>query len=156
MEDQQKARRQFEVMWWMFTLALLAGVLAPILVSLESYPFLIPNAVFIVATMVFIRWLFLLRYSWFARNLWIKLILMFLCFPILFYLLDQLGQFRSYLDEYGLQDLMGDLSFEESNRLISFIRFEMLLFGISSILGVVLLGFRMLISIWRVHNRKTV
>ena len=156
MLEQQRARRQFETLSWLFLIAILVGVMGPIYLLTPEYPFLVANAVFIVTFFIFTRWLFLLKYSWFARIAWVKLVIMVLSIPLLFYLLDELGSFRAYVDEYGLQTFMQHLEHQEYKSLSTFIRSEMLIFGIGSIITTILIEFRMMISLWRGINRGTV
>lgn len=151
-----KWRIYFELAWWSFTVLVLAAIILPILARIPDYPFLTGNILFIVATLLFFRWIFLLRFSWFATSKWIKLIILFLALPFIIVLLDYFTVFQRYIDDYGLQTFMGHLPYSEYKSLASFIRFEMLFFGVASIISTILLAFRMIISIWRYRNRGKV
>lgn len=148
-----KWRLYFESAWWAFVLIVLTAVLLPIYIKVPDYPFWIGNILFIVTFLMAFRWLFLLKYSLFATNKWVKLMIMFLCMPYMILLFDHFTDFQSYIDDYGLQSFMHHLTFEEYKALSPFIRFEMLFFGVGSLISIVLLAFRMIISIWLFRNR---
>ncbi|MEO1518929.1 MAG: hypothetical protein AAFV95_28190 [Bacteroidota bacterium] len=78
------------------------------------------------------------------------------CLPLFFYLINELNFFQTYLDEQGLETFMASLSTDSQLKLASFIRNEMLLFGVGSIFSTILLPLRLIISIWRTHNKGTV
>ncbi|MEM9918849.1 MAG: hypothetical protein AAF990_12180 [Bacteroidota bacterium] len=156
MTQQSSLAYQLELVWWFFTFLLAAAILYPILSKINDYPFLMANIVFIIIFVTFTRYVFLLRHTFLARRQWLKAIVLVLCLPILFYLVNQLNYFQTYLDEQGLESFMGALPIKGQEALGSFIRNEMLLFGVGSIFAAVLLPLRMILSIWRTHNRGTV
>ncbi len=77
---------------------------------------------------------------------------MFLCIPLTFLLVQELTNFQTFLDENGAAAVAGNLNQESRTKMINYIYNEMLLFGVGSIVSTVLFAFRMIISIWRVHN----
>ncbi|MDX1685712.1 MAG: hypothetical protein R3275_10790 [Saprospiraceae bacterium] len=156
MNELQRWRVYFEVSWWAFTIIVVSAILLPILIKIPDYPFLVGNILFIVVFLTFYRWIFLLKYSWFAKNKWIKLIIMFLALPVIIVLLEYFTDFQRYVDDYGLQNFMSHLSYKEYRPLAAFIRFEMIFFGVGSIIATIMLAFRMIISIWRYRNRGKV
>jgi hypothetical protein len=156
MEQYKKLKWQFELSWWVFVIAVAIGAMLPIVINVPEYPFFVSNLLFILSFLLFVRWLFLLRFSWFAQNKWIKLIILFLVIPMMLLLMDHFTNFQAYVDDYGLQTFMGHLSFDDYHSMAAYIRWEMLLFGVGSLIATFLLAFRMIISIWRVQNRGTV
>ena len=155
-EDKRKLVWQFRIIYYTMLAVLVAGVLTPILYKVPDYPFLWDNILFILLFGIFFHWIFFLRLAWFGTNKWVKLVLMFLVIPIIILLMDRYTDFQAYLDDYGIQHFLGSLSFKEGQRLGGFIRTEMLFFGVASILSAILVGFRMIISIWRYKNRGIV
>lgn len=145
-----------ELVWWLFTAVLVVGILYPILSQLDNYPFLLINGVFIIIFVTFTRYIFLLRYTFLAHEKVYKAILIALSIPIVFYLVNQMNIFQAYIGEEGMETFMPLLSFEEREPLMTYIRNEMLLFGMGSIIAAAVLPFRMVMSIWRNHNIGTV
>lgn len=147
---------QLELLFWVFTVIITAVVLLPILTSVESYPFLFINIVYIVAAVTVTRYLFLLRHTFLARRQQLKVAVFFLFIPFIFYLIQELNHFQVFLDEEGLDAVVGNLPYEQRNNMMDYIRNQMILFGVASIVASVALPFRLLISVWRLRNRGTV
>jgi len=147
---------RLEIIWWIFTSIILGGILYPILTKIEGYPFLFSNIFFVVSFFTLTRYIFLLKHTLLAQRELLKIALIFLCIPLLFFLVKELLFFRNYLDETGLETLVENKSLEEQNRMVRYIRSEMLFFGVGSVISGLLFPFRMLVSVWRVRNRGTV
>lgn len=145
-----------EVIWWVATAVVVAGVLAPICLEVSYYPFYWINVVYIVTFITLSRYLFLLPYTFLARRQILKLALVFLCIPLVFYLGQELNYFQTFLDEEGAEAVIGNQSLTSGGRMIRYIRNEMLLFGVGSIISSVIFPFRLIVSVWRVRNRGTV
>jgi hypothetical protein len=76
---------------------------------------------------------------------------------ILFFVLTTaLIDFRNFIEEEGLQTLVGHLHVKEQTRMMHYIKSEMIFFGVGAIIAGFILPFRMVISLWRVRNRGTV
>lgn len=147
---------KLELLWWAFTLVLVAVIIIPIQNSVENYPFLFSNILFIIAFITLTRYVFLLRYTFLAHKEKLKIILFFASIPVIFFLINEVHFFQTFLDEKGLESFLGGLEINERNRMGGFIRKEMLFFGIGSVMTAILFPFRMLVSVWRVRNRGTV
>lgn len=147
---------QLELIFWVFTAIITAVVLLPILTSVENYPFLFINIVYIVAAVTVTRYLFLLRHTFLARRQHLKVAVFFLFIPFIFYLIQELNHFQVFLDEEGLDAVVGNLPYEQRNNMMDYIRNQMILFGVASIVASVALPFRLLASVWRLRNRGVV
>ena len=71
-------------------------------------------------------------------------------------LINQINVFQTFLDENGIEGIVGDLPFGKREQIAKFIRAEMLFFGVGSVIGSIILPFRLLISVWRTRNRGTI
>jgi hypothetical protein len=147
---------QLELLFWIFTAAVALAVLLPILTALDDYPFLFINSLYIVAAITLTRYIFLLPFTFLARRQALKVIFFFLFIPFVFYLVQELNYFQVYLDEQGWDALVGQLAYERRNSMITYIRSQMLLFGVASIIGGVALPLRLIVSVWRYRNRGEV
>jgi hypothetical protein len=143
---------RIEVLWWILTSLLTALVLLPIAVYAKSYPFWIPNVVYIFTFLTFTRFIFLMPYTFFAQLRRFKIILIFLCIPIAFFLIQELNTFQVYVDYNDTERLVGLLPYATMNAMREYVYNEYLLFGVGSIIATIVLPFRLVISIWRVRN----
>lgn len=157
MEKKLVLSTQFEIIWWVFSGVLCICVLLPIYFAIQkNYPFYGINIIFIVVFITFTRWLFFLKHTFWARRERIKMVLMVLCIPVLFLLIEQLNFFQTFLDERGVESFLQNFSLQRQSSLSTYIRTEMLFFGVGSVIVTILLPIRLLVSIWRVRNRGTV
>ncbi|MBK7872133.1 MAG: hypothetical protein IPJ74_16385 [Saprospiraceae bacterium] len=146
---------KLEIFWWIFTIVLIAGILFPIRNTLNDYPFLYTNIIYIFVFITFTRYIFLLPYTFFAHWQGFKLIILFLCIPIVFLLIQELNNFQTYLDYNGVEALLGRTDSEITNGLIRYTYNEMILFAVGSIISSVIFPFRLAISLWRGRNKGT-
>lgn len=147
---------QLELLWWLVTFLILAGVLYPIYRSEVTYPFWVSNAAFLVAFITLARYIFLLKHTFLAYWQVGKVIVFALSIPLFIYLFTQMTTFQLYLEEVGLEAIFVNMPMDEQGRMIRYVRNEMLFFGTASIIAALIMPFRMLISFWRTHNRGTV
>jgi hypothetical protein len=147
---------RFNLLWLFVTALVLAGFSLPILMVDFEFEMWIEHIVFIVTFMVAFRYIFFLRHSWIAHLQYVKISIFFLCLWGTFLLIDAFFDFRTYIDEDGLQSALIELPHVDQDSLSRFITQEMLFFGIGSIISTIMLGLRMIHSVWRWHNYKQV
>ena len=152
--DQKLALKiRLELVWWLVTVLILLAVLLPILSQVEDYRFLGSNILFVVVLITMARHLFLLRHSLLDRYEVPKIVLVFLCIPLGFLLIQNLNSFQSFLDEEGINSFLNGLPYPKQQSLSRYIHSEMLLFGTGSILTTLLMPIKLIVSIWRKRNR---
>lgn len=156
MNREQSLHFRLEIIWWIFTMIFAAGVLYPILTKVADYPFLVTNVIFIIVFVTFTRYIFLLKHTFLAKQQIIKVAFVLVSIPIIFMLINQINLFQTFLDEYGIEGLVGDLPFGKREGIAKFIRAEMLFFGVGSVISAIILTFRLVVSIWRTKNKGTV
>lgn len=146
-----------EIIWWVFTLFLIIAVLYPIYTkAADTYPFFKSNMLFIIAFVTFTRFIFLLKYTFLANLEKTKVAIILFSAIIVFFLVNELNFFQTYLDEKGLGSFLGHLSLPEQNTLGTYINRMTLFFGVGSAIAAAVLPFRLVLSIWRGRNRGTV
>lgn len=148
-----------ELAWWLATLLLLTMVMFPLYSYMPEYPYWTPNVVFIVVFVTAARHIFLLRHSLMPRNPVFKVTLIFLCIPLIGYMVQHLNGFQSFLDGLTVQDwnrYFGDIGQSGQLRLRNYVRTEMVFFGTAAIISCIILPIRLVISIWRTRNLGTV
>ncbi len=156
MNKQTSLTLRLELIWWLVTIVILAAVLFPIYNSNANYPFWIINIVFIVTFITLARYLFLLKHTFLGRLQWAKVIVLFLCIPLIIFLIREIHSFRVYIDEVGLDDIFAHLTLKNQVAMVNYVRSEMLLFGVGAVVTTILIPFRMLISFWRTYNKGTI
>jgi hypothetical protein len=147
---------KLELVWWLISIIVVVVVLFPILSKVKEYPFQFVNIVFILLFITLARYIFLLKHTFLANQQILKAILGVLCIPIIFYLISEINYFQTYLDEEGLESIMPNLALDRQGSLINYIRSEVLFFGVGSLITAIIFPVRMLVSIWRLHNRGTI
>ena len=156
MEKKNSIALRIELAWLLFTLLFFGVIAAPIYLKVPSFPFYWTNLLFVAVFITATRNIFFLSGTFLARRQLLKIAFIFLTIPFIFFLVSQVHLFQTFLDEQGPQSLVGDLSLTEETQMSGYIQTEMLLFGVGSVIAMGLFAFRMLLSVWRVHNHKTV
>lgn len=141
-----------EGIWWLITLVVIVLVIYPIRLEIYGFPFEKSNIYFIIGCITGLRWLLLLPSTPFAKNLWIKLILIFLCIWLFIFSFNRFGLFQIFLDEKGVISLTNHLSESRQMAMSTYIASEYIFFAVGTMVACILLPFRLVISIWRTYN----
>lgn len=142
-----------EIITLIFALFLAILVLLPLTSKQVDYPFFVENVVFIFTFVLTTRYLFFLRFSFLATQQVIKVGLMLLFIPFIFYLFSCLHGFRTFLDEEGMYYPMRNLPAIKAKKLGNYMYNEMVFFGSGAIVASIIFPFRMIISVWTLKNR---
>ena len=142
----------FELIWWLVTILALIVILYPIYNYTQQFPFYFQNGLYIIVFITLTRYIFFLKHTFFANWQKFKFLLIFLSIPGIFLLVQELHFFQTFLDERGEDALVGFLPSDYRLRMIKYIYNELLFFGVGSIIVAAVFPFRLIISIWRIHN----
>lgn len=119
----------------------------------DKYTFYFYNISFIILFLLAVRYLFLLKYTPISHNKLAKLFIIFICLPLMLYYIDGIYEFNRYVDEVGFVNISkGDP--DEALNMAWYTRTQYLFFGVSTMITLGLMPFRMVVSIWRVTNNK--
>jgi len=155
--DQSKSLSiKMELIWWLVTILLVAAIIYPILKYTDDYPFLALNIIYIVVFITFSRYIFLLRFTVLANAHLVKVAIILISVPIVAYLISGINFFQTYIDENGMDSFLSSGSSVSQEQISNFIRNELILFGVGSVMAAILLPFRLVVSLWRWKNRGTV
>lgn len=144
-----------EILFLLLSIALAVLVMRPIHDYYgDHFHYYVSNYAFIVLFLTYSRYLFLLKYTPFSHNMWIKLILVFASIPLMLWLVDDTYDFRRMLEEEGLEPMVQSKVLDTRMNLAKYAKYEYLFFSSSAIITIILIPFRMMISIWRVKNKK--
>jgi len=147
---------KFEGVSVAMTLLISLMILMPIYANTRDYRFYLFNFLFVFLFLTFTRYIFLLKMAPFSHHQISKLIIIFFSIPLIWLILDGVGQFQSYSDELGLQTFVEHLEAEEQSSIILYMKNQMLFFGAGSIVATIILALRLVVSIWRVKNTSRV
>ncbi|MBK9720653.1 MAG: hypothetical protein IPO78_03425 [Saprospiraceae bacterium] len=145
-----------EGIWIVSSFAFAFIILLPIQIYNIKFPFITTNIAFIVGFSLFCRWIFLWKFTPYAWSKILKLVLIFIFIPLTFVGINKFYDFRIYLDEIGLQELVPHLGVSEQTSMILYMRNEMIFFGTSFIITASIIPFIMIWSIWKQYNRNEV
>ena len=143
-----------EILWWVFTAVVAAVVLLPIYFNTNGFPFWKSNLIFIISFITLTRYVFLLESTFLARRQIVKIALVFLSIPLIFYLVQELHHFQTFLDEEGVEALVGRIPHRQGEKIVPYVRNEILLFGVGSVISALIFPFRMIASVWQDRNRR--
>ena len=97
----------FEWQSYLFVFGVVALFVLPVYnVADYKYKFYIENIVSITVFLSFTKYIFLLKYSPFARIKWLKFSIVFLCIPLMMYLIGALYDFQKFLAEEGIASVL--------------------------------------------------
>ena len=153
MNSTLKKQVLLEVIWWVVTAIVIVAVVFPILSNFTSFPFLITNIIFIVVFITLTRYVFFLKHTFLAKAQVLKIIIVLISVPIIFIMIEGLSGFQNYLDEEGLDKFLPLMDLEKQQKMINYVRSEMIFFGVGAIIIAIIFPFRMTLSVWR--NRNT-
>lgn len=148
---------QLEIVWLLMTALVAYLVVYPLLDSFVQYGYLYSNILFVCIFITYTRYIFLLKHTFLAHLLWIKLGLIFINIPLIFHLIEHIQGFQTFLDNEGLNStakyFKSGLDLEYQQTLLAYMQRELIFFGTSSVVVSILLPLRMVLSIWRVYNK---
>lgn len=141
------------ILWVIFTILLIAIVLWQIYSNNIDFPFYYNNILFIAVLMFFLRCIFFIKYSFIENTIFPKLLIMPLGIFMAIYLYMALNDFIDYYQSNGIYFSVKQFPLEKQYFLGSYIKNEFIFFGVAAFVASAIIPFRMLISVWRVHNR---
>ncbi len=154
-QDSKSKIAQMEGLWWLLTAIASIAVVLPVYYTTGTYRFMWANITFVIAFITLSRYIFLLPYTFLAKQQKLKQVLIFFSFPVVFFMVQELNSFQAFLDENGMQAILGQLPLKKEQSLGRYLHAEMLLFAVGAVIAAVLFPFRLGLSIWLTRNRGT-
>ncbi len=145
-----------ETTWWFLSALMAIAFLYPIYHFGVPYQYWLPNAIFIFGFFVYLRWIFLWKYTPYAWWIVYKGILSFLMIFVFFWGVHQFSQFKDFVNEIGIQEILQEVPTGEQLPLALYIQNQMTFFATAFLICTVAIPFRMLRSIWMQVNREKV
>jgi len=145
-----------ELIWWLVTAIVASLILYPVYYYKIEYPFYVQNLIFIFGFFIFFRWVILWHLTPYARWQWLKLVIIFTLIPMLYFLSYEFTDFKNYIDDVGLQELVTNLNEVDQTSMASYIRTEMVFFSSCALICGFLVPFKLIWNIWKQHNLNQV
>ncbi len=146
-----------ELIWWVITAIIVILIIFPIYNTVgDKYEFYLPNIFLITLFVTFTRYIFLLKYTLFANNKKIKVVLIFIPILFFFYAMNSLFNFQDYIDKDEHIQMLSHLSPDKAIEISKYIKYQFLFFGTGGMLVIFLFPIRMIISVWRSINTNRV
>jgi heme/copper-type cytochrome/quinol oxidase subunit 2 len=146
-----------ELIWWVITAIIVILIMFPIYNTVgDRYEFYLPNIFLITLFVTFTRYIFLLKYTLFANNKKIKVVLIFIPILFFFYAMNSLFNFQDYIDKDEHIQMLSHLSPDKAIEISKYIKYQFLFFGTGGMLVIFLFPIRMIISVWRSINTNRV
>lgn len=161
MENLQKERLgkiMMEIVWWLVTAIAVFFIVQPFWANFKQYGYIYRIMFYAVVFITFARYVFLLRYTFLAHFQKMKIFLIFLSLPLVFYMVQEFFEFRDFLERQnsGLEEAQiyfkEDVGFQERYEILAYLSRVYTFFAIAAIITVVITPFRLLKSYWRVYN----
>lgn len=156
MDKRQSLILQLEILWWVVTALAAWAVLYPIRKAMHVWPFEWWNVTFVVALITLARYTFLLKHTFLAKKQLLKVALIVLMIPLTFVFVNGLHSFMFFIEEKTWDPLTGHLPPADKKAIENYIWTQMLFFGAGSIIAAPVFAGRLMLSVWRTHNRGTV
>ncbi len=143
----------FEFLWLTITAIIALIIIFPIYQSLNlNYPFYFENILFVVVSSLCVKFIFFFEYSVLRNSIITKVILIFLTPFVFIYLIDLYFKYVSFGNDIGYQSLVTHLLNTDQMAMVTYIKRVAMFFSVSSLIGVLLMPFKMIRSIWRQVN----
>lgn len=144
-----------EIVFWTLSVVIAILIMKPVHDYFGTgFKYYTSNYAFIILFFTYTRYLFLLKFTPFSHNVWVKVFLVFASIPLMLWLIDDTYDFRRMLDEEGLEPLVRSASLDTRLSLAKYAKYEFVFFSTSAILTIIMVPIRMIVSIWRVRNKK--
>ena len=145
-----------ELTWWAVTALVACAVMYPIWPYIDGFPVLQDNLLFIVVFITLTRYIFLLEFTFLAKIKYLKVFLVLISAPCIFYLVEHHQAFQTNLDNIGPEYITVGVEDKKILEMASYIKSEFTLFAVGSIVAAILFPIRMIVSVWRQINKGTV
>lgn len=156
MNNTLKYKWQLEVLFLLITAIITFIIVYPVQSYFESrFPFINTNCFIVFIFLTQARYLFLLRLTPFSHSHIVKLVLLFICIPLLLYVVDQFYEFQNFVDVGKMEEIvLSNESLVRSHQMIKYTTYEMIFFLSGLFITAIITPFRMVVSIWKVVNKR--
>jgi len=147
-----KFKLLIEFLWWLISFLVLAVIMVTLYRYKISFPYLYFNIFYIFASVHITRWIFSLKYSFFAHLTFLKIFTIFLSIAAFLLAYRGINIYQLYIDENGYYFLFDHLQLDLRYKLAYFVNAQYFFFGIWTMLSSLVFPFVLIRSISKVKN----
>lgn len=155
-KDRKYDNRFLIALLWLLLLILLPiAVLWPVFSNQVDYLFYFDNILFITLSVLFLRYIFFLKFTWIKNTIIPKLILLFAGIVSAVYSYYILNKFTGFYNDNGIYHSLDTMELSKQYFLGNYIYRQFIFFASFTIVTGLILPIKMLVSVWRVFNKGT-
>jgi hypothetical protein len=141
-----------EVLWMLLSGIFCTLFFLPFFIYNISFPFFDYNFFYIMASFHLTRWIFAIRYSFFAHQVYLKILTIFISIAVFLLAYRGMNLYQLFIDENGYYHLFEHLELTLRYKLAFFINSQFFFFGVWTMVSSLVFPFILIRSIWRVRN----
>lgn len=153
-QDQLKYRWRAEYIFWGLIIGLTLLFSLPVYYNTTQFPFMTHNVILIIVSLMFCRWIFFWRVTPYENTKWIIIALICIQPLLMFIFVRIFGDFKLYLDEYGLYPSLIQHDIDSSTSWGKIIKTQFIGFAVLAIVSGITLFFRLIYQLRRIFKPR--
>ena len=149
-----KNKLLFEIIWWCITAVVVAVVMLPIWKEFPRFPYQQTNILYVITFITFTRCAFLLKYTFLADAVYVKIGFMLVTLALIAWLTFSMQDFQIWREQGDMEKMFPGVSFEKRESILSYLKSEFIFFAIGSIVAAVFLAGRLFFSFRRKRSSE--
>jgi hypothetical protein len=150
---ENQTKLNFAGLWLLVLILLPVLILWPIYSNNVLFPFYFYNILIIITPVLFIRYIFFLKFTFIEGTIVPKLLLIPIAMVLGIYSYIILNDFIDFYNNNGIYYSLEKFNIDKQEFIGNYLFRQYIFFGSFTILTCIVLPFRMLISVWRVYNK---
>lgn len=142
---------------WTMIAAITYFVIEPLFGVFQNPKYVRDTAIFTVIFCAYVRYIFMLSTTFLSHLQKVKIVMIFLSIPIIFYTIQSMNDFESFYGDDGMSSFDGffvaNVSFEKQQEVMHYLKDVIFFFGVGTVIASIALSIRLLKSYWRVFNK---
>lgn len=147
---------QMAIISWIMIAVITYVVIQPLFGIFQNPKYIIDTAIFTVIFCAYVRYIFMLPTTFLSHLQKVKIVMIFLCIPLIFYTIQSVNDFESFYGDDGLSSFSNyfveGIDFNKQQEAMTYLKDVLFFFGIGTVIASLVLAIRLLKSYWRVYN----
>lgn len=143
----------FNFLWLILILILSIVILWPIYSNNIEFKFYFDNVLFIILSLIYVRYIFLMRYTFIENTIIPKFIVLPMGIISAIYSYYAMNEFIGFYQDNGMYFSLEKFILSKQEFLGHYIFRQFIFFGVLTLITSIILPFRIVVSIWRVYNK---
>lgn len=143
------------LLWWLISVLITTAVVFPFAIELMDKSVFWVNVAFGIGFIILARTLIQLRQTLLVDHFYYRLAFFILLFPLIFISIEQVNHFQYVVDYDDLNIWLAEsFKADQLRNIRSYIQSEFMFFGVGTIIGSVLMIFRLVLFTWKTLNTQ--